>query len=208
MKNWFDNLWGDDTLVTDVKEEVLKYLKQIYVNYPPEFIYFKTLYHIFEQFLQEQDNDARLFAQTQITHTEIWKTLFEFQQDGAKGAIHKNNNYNGCILADSVGLGKTYTALAVIKYYELRNHRVLVLCPKRLRENWMVFLAQNNSEFNPFLQDRFAYTVLTGGFPAGGRQRGGRHGLKNCRRVTHTAHTHTQACPCIICANLRQSADN
>ena len=93
--------------------------------------------------------------------TEIWKALFEFQKDGVKGAIHKINQHNGCILADSVGLGKTYSALAVIKYHELRNHRVLVLCPKKLRDNWTIYLAQNNSELNPFLKDRFAYTVLS-----------------------------------------------
>src|SRR5690606_2886792 len=86
---------------------------------------------------------------------------FDFQKDGVKGAIHKINQHNGCILADSVGLGKTYSALAVIKYHELRNHRVLVLCPKKLRDNWTVYLAQNNSELNPFLKDRFAYTVLS-----------------------------------------------
>ena len=91
----------------------------------------------------------------------IWRALFDFQKDGAKGAIHKINAHNGCILADSVGLGKTFTALAVIKYYELRNHRVLVLCPKKLRDNWTVFLAQNNSELNPFVRDLFGYTVLS-----------------------------------------------
>ena len=86
--------------------------------------------------------------------------LFEFQKDGVKGAIKKILAYNGCILADSVGLGKTFEALAVIKYFELRNQRVLVLCPKKLRENWTVYQAQNNSELNPFLRDRFNYTVL------------------------------------------------
>ena len=161
LKAWFDNIWGDDELVADVKEDVLKYLEQLYVNHPPEFIYFKTLYHVFERFLSDQVDDAQLFDRTEIIDTEVWKTLFDFQKDGAKGAIHKINAHNGCILADSVGLGKTYTALAVIKYYELRNHRVLVLCPKRLRDNWTVYLAQNNSELNPFLKDRFAYTVLS-----------------------------------------------
>ena len=161
LKAWFDDIWDDDELVADVKEDVLKYLKQLYVNHPPEFIYFKTLYHVFERFLSDQADDAQLFDRTDIIDTEVWKTLFDFQKDGAKGAIHKINNYNGCILADSVGLGKTYTALAVIKYYELRNHRVLVLCPKKLRDNWTVYLAQNNSELNPFLKDRFAYTVLS-----------------------------------------------
>lgn len=161
LKEWFDGIWGDDALVADVKEDVLRYLEQLYVNHAPEFIYFKTLYHVFERFLSGQEADAALFDQTAIIDTEIWKALFDFQKDGVKGAIHKINDHNGCILADSVGLGKTYSALAVIKYYELRNHRVLVLCPKRLRENWTVYLAQNNSELNPFLKDRLSYTVLS-----------------------------------------------
>lgn len=161
LKAWFDEIWADDTLVADVKEDVLRYLSQLYVNHPPEFIYFKTLFHIFEKFLSGQAEDASLFDKTAIVDTEIWKALFSFQKDGAKGAIHKINAHNGCILADSVGLGKTYTALAVIKYHELRNLRVLVLCPKKLRDNWTIYLAQNNSELNPFLKDRFAYTVLS-----------------------------------------------
>ncbi len=161
LKEWFDQLWADESLVADVKAEVLRYLEQLYVNHAPEFIYFKTLFHVFERFLSGQADDAQLFDRTAIVDTDIWKTLFDFQKDGAKGAIHKINAHNGCILADSVGLGKTYTALAVIKYYELRNLRVLVLCPKKLRDNWTVYLAQNNSELNPFLRDRFGYTVLS-----------------------------------------------
>lgn len=161
LKAWFDCIWDDNVLVADVKEDVLQYLEQLYVNHAPEFIYFKTLYHVFERFLSGQEADAALFDQTAIIDTEIWKALFDFQKDGVKGAIHKINQHNGCILADSVGLGKTYSALAVIKYHELRNHRVLVLCPKKLRDNWTVYLAQNNSELNPFLKDRFAYTVLS-----------------------------------------------
>ncbi len=161
LKQWFDDIWADDKLVADVKEEVLRYLAQLYVNHAPEFIYFKTLFHVFERFLSGQADDAQLFDRTAIVDTDVWKALFDFQKDGAKGAIHKINAHNGCILADSVGLGKTYTALAVIKYYELRNLRVLVLCPKKLRDNWTVYLAQNNSELNPFLKDRFAYTVLS-----------------------------------------------
>ena len=161
LKEWFDDIWNDDKLVADVKEEVLRYLEQLYVNHAPEFIYFKTLYHVFERFLSGQEADAALFEQTAIIDTEIWKALFDFQKDGVKGAIHKINSHNGCILADSVGLGKTYSALAIIKYFELRNHRVLVLCPKKLRDNWTIYLAQNNSELNPFLNDRFGYTVLS-----------------------------------------------
>ena len=161
LKTWFDAIWTDNTLVADVKDEVLRYLETLYVDHAPDFIYFKTLYHIFDRFLSDQADDARLFDQTAIIDTDIWRTLFDFQKDGVKGAIHKINAHNGCILADSVGLGKTYAALAVIKYFELRNHRVLVLCPKRLRDNWAVYLAQNNSELNPFFRDRFAYTVLS-----------------------------------------------
>ncbi|MER8523498.1 phospholipase D-like domain-containing protein [Mesorhizobium sp. M0644] len=161
LKAWFDAIWDNQNLVSDVKEEVLRYLEQLYVNHPPEFIYFKTLYHVFERFISGQDADAALFEQTAIVDTDIWNALFDFQKDGVKGAIHKINAHNGCILADSVGLGKTYSALAVIKYFELRNHRVLVLCPKKLRDNWTVFLAHNNSDLNPFLRDRFSYTVLS-----------------------------------------------
>lgn len=139
----------------------MEYLEQLYVDHPPEFIYFKTLFHIFEKYLSGQDEQAQFFDNTAITGTDIWKALFDFQKDGVKAAIQKINTHNGCILADSVGLGKTYSALAVIKYFELRNHRVLVLCPKKLRDNWTVYLAQSASQLNPFLKDRFAYTVLS-----------------------------------------------
>jgi len=160
LKDWFDSIWGNEELVADVKADVLAYLAQLYQDNAPEFIYFKTLYHLFEKFLDEQARGGITDIQQQIVDTEIWKYLFEFQKDGVKGAITKLQNYNGCILADSVGLGKTFEALAVIKYFELKNQRVLVLCPKKLRENWTVHQAQNNSELNLFLRDRFSYTVL------------------------------------------------
>ena len=144
-----------------LKQDVLLYLEQLYRNQSPEFIYYKTLFHIFEQYLYAQSEaDLLLSEKSQIVDTEIWKALFEFQKDGVKGAINKILKHNGCIMADSVGLGKTFEALAVIKYFELRNNKVLVLCPKKLRENWTVYQAQNNSELNPFLHDRFGYTVL------------------------------------------------
>jgi hypothetical protein len=160
LKAWFDEIWNNANLVEDVKDEVLLYLGQLYANHAPEFLYFKTLYHIFGQFLADQDKGGLLLDNTQIVETQIWKKLFEFQKDAVKGAINKINAHNGCIIADSVGLGKTFEALAVIKYYELRNHKVLVLCPKKLRENWTIYQAQNNSELNPFVNDRFGYTVL------------------------------------------------
>lgn len=135
LRAWFDELWDDDTLVEDVKAEVLEYLQQLYQNHTPQFIYFKTLFHIFEKFLSEQDEAGLLTATHQIIDTKIWDTLFDFQKDGVRAAINKILNFNGCIIADSVGLGKTFEALAIIKYFELRNYRVLVLCPKKLRDN-------------------------------------------------------------------------
>ena len=161
LKSWFDTLWTNEELVADVRADVLHYLAQLYEHHSPQFIYFKTLFHIFEQFLSEQARSGLLTEQHQLVDTEIWKSLFAFQKDGVKGAINKILAHNGCIIADSVGLGKTYEALGVIKYFELLNYRVLVLCPKKLRENWTVYQAQNNSELNPFVRDRFSYTVLS-----------------------------------------------
>jgi SNF2 family DNA or RNA helicase len=161
LKLWFDEIWNDEQLVTDVKDEVLLYLSQLYENHSPEFIYYKTLFHIFEQFLAAQNLSGALDFRDQLIDTEIWKILFEFQKDAVKGAINKLRKHQGCIIADSVGLGKTFEALAVIKHFELKNDKVLVLCPKRLRENWTVYQAQNNSDLNPLLRDRFGYTVLS-----------------------------------------------
>ena len=159
LKAWFDELWNEPELVADVKQDVLLYLDQLYQNHPPEFIYFKTLFHVFENFLADQEKGGLLDQNIKVVDTEIWKALFEFQRDGVKGAINKILKHNGCILADSVGLGKTFEALAVIKYFELKNERVLVLCPKKLRENWTVY--RHNDALNPFIRDRFRYDVLS-----------------------------------------------
>ncbi len=161
LKAWFDEIWNDAELVEDVKAEVIHYLEQLYQNHAPEFIYYKTLFHLFEEYLADQTKGGLADVKSQIVDTGIWKSLFEFQKDGVKGAINKLLSHNGCIIADSVGLGKTYEALAIIKYFELRNDKVLVLCPKKLRDNWTVYQAQNNSPLNPFVNDRFAYTVLS-----------------------------------------------
>lgn len=161
LKCWFDSIWNDQTgLVEDVKDEVLKYLEQLYVENEPEFIYFKTLYHIFEEFLSEQRKGGLLDENTGFYDSEIWAKLYDFQKDGVKGAINKILKHNGCIIADSVGLGKTFEALAVIKYFELLNGRVLVVCPKKLSGNWTVYQASQNHALNPFKKDRFNYTVL------------------------------------------------
>ncbi len=161
LKHWFDSIWNDSTgLVEDVKEEVLKYLQQLYIENEPEFIYFKTLYHIFEGYLSEQKKGGLLDEKTGFYDSEVWNMLYDFQKDGVKGAINKIIKHNGCIIADSVGLGKTFEALAVIKYFELLNARVLVICPKKLTGNWTVYQASQNHSLNPFKKDRFNYTVL------------------------------------------------
>ncbi|OQW92943.1 MAG: ATP-dependent helicase, partial [Beggiatoa sp. IS2] len=159
LKDWFDALWNDEKCVVDVTAEVLRYLEEVYKPTPPEFIYFKTLYHLFKQFIEDQ-NAEQLGINTHFFDTQIWQKLYAFQKDGVKNAITKLNKHNGCILADSVGLGKTFEALAVIKYFENLNYNVLVLCPKKLRQNWTKY---NNSadKYNPFTQDRFRYIVLS-----------------------------------------------
>ncbi|MYA72055.1 ATP-dependent helicase [Candidatus Poribacteria bacterium] len=161
LKTWFDEMWNDKELVEDVRDDVLLYLEQLYQNNTPEFIYYKTLYHIFERFLGEQEKSGLLAEDVQLVDTVIWNTLYEFQKDAVKGAINKIQQHNGCIIADSVGLGKTFEALAIIKYFELRNNSVLVLCPKKLRENWTDYRADNNSDLNLFFDDKFRYTVFS-----------------------------------------------
>ncbi len=161
LKEWFDSIWDDKSgIVEDVKEQVLKYLEQLYLENEPEFIYFKTLYHIFEDYLDEQKKGGLLNERTGFFDSEIWNALYDFQKDGVKGAINKILKHNGCIIADSVGLGKTYEALAIIKYFELLNSRVLVLCPKKLSCNWTIYQANQNHLLNPFKKDRFNYTLL------------------------------------------------
>jgi SNF2 family DNA or RNA helicase len=160
LKNWFEELWENKELVDDVKAEVLTYLSQLYVNHAPEFIYYKTLFHLFEKDLEHQKQGNILTQQYHLKDSQVWKTLYEFQQHGVIGAINKLKKHNGCIIADSVGLGKTFEALAIIKNFELLNERVLVLCPKKLKENWTVYQAYLNHDLNQFPQDRFGYTVL------------------------------------------------
>jgi SNF2 family DNA or RNA helicase len=158
LKKWFSDVWNNPRLVKDVKEDVLIYLRKLYANHSPQFIYYLTLFNLFRDYLdgtRDVDDDLRRVA---LPDTRIWRTLFSFQKDGAKAAINKILDFNGCVLADSVGLGKTYTALAVIKYFELRNERVLVLCPKKLTRNWTIY--RNPSSLNPFSDDKFRYDVL------------------------------------------------
>lgn len=155
LESIFDNLWRDGRAVND---ELLAELRKLYTPASPELLYFTILRALFHDNLEQLDEEKIVKSKTGIKETEIWKRLYRFQRDGVLGAIDKIERYNGCIIADSVGLGKTFEALAVIKYYELRNDRVLVLAPKRLRENWTLYTV--NDKRNILAKDRFNYDVL------------------------------------------------
>ena len=161
LKAWFDDVWNDDERVEDVKEEVIARLKKLGDDQAPEFIYYKTLYELFRDELETRMNNEQKIEDTHLYDTKIWDTLYDFQKDGVKSVIARLLRHNGCILADSVGLGKTYTALAVIKFFELRNDRVLVLCPKKLRENWALYPVYYSQLNNPFEEDKFGYSLLS-----------------------------------------------
>ena len=157
LLNWFDSLWNSSA-VGDAKQTLLHQLETLYRDYSPQFLYFLTLYHLFKDYVEDIDEEKIIRSKTGVKETEVWKRLYRFQRDGVIGAIDKLERYNGCIIADSVGLGKTFEALAIIKYYELRNDRVLVLCPKKLRENWTLYTV--NDKRNLLVADRFNYDVL------------------------------------------------
>jgi Superfamily II DNA/RNA helicases, SNF2 family len=154
----FDSLWSDEEKLADVTEDVIDMISTVYQENPPELVYFMTLYNIFSEFLEDISEDVLPNEATGFRDSVIWNKLFNFQKDAALAIINKLEQYNGCILADSVGLGKTFTALAVIKYYEGRNKNVLVLCPKKLSENWMTY--RGNLINNPLAEDRLRYDIL------------------------------------------------
>ena len=154
----FNNLWNDKSKLEDVTETVIESISTAYNENAPEFIYFMTLYHVFSEFLEDISEDELPNEATGFKQSKIWDMLYDFQRDAVLAIINKLEKYNGCILADSVGLGKTFTALAVIKYYENRNKTVLVLCPKKLAENWNTY--KDNYVNNPIASDRLNYDVL------------------------------------------------
>jgi hypothetical protein len=154
----FDQIWNDPEKLEDVTAQICEHIASIYQENSPESIYFLMLYNIFNEFLDDIDEDVLPNDRTGYQDTLIWNKLFNYQKDAATGIINKLETYNGCILADSVGLGKTFTALAVVKYYELRNRSVLVLCPKKLADNWLNY--NRNLKTNIFARDRFNYDVL------------------------------------------------
>lgn len=154
----FDQLWNDKSKLQDVTDEVIDSITAAYNENSPDFIYFVTLYNIFNEFLEDISEDELPNEATGFKDSKIWSMLYNFQKDAALAIINKLEKYNGCILADSVGLGKTFTALAVIKYYESKNKSVLVLCPKKLANNWNTY--KDNYINNPIASDRLGYDVL------------------------------------------------
>ena len=154
----FESLWNDRDKLQDVTDMIIDNITSAYNENSPEFIYFMMLYHVFSEFLDDISEDVLPNEATGFKQSKIWNMLYDFQKDAALAIINKLEKYNGCILADSVGLGKTFTALAVIKYYENRNKTVLVLCPKKLSENWNTY--KDNYVNNPIASDRLNYDVL------------------------------------------------
>ena len=154
----FNEIWNDKKVLQEVTDEVVESITAAYNENSPDFIYFVTLYNIFNEFLEDVSEDVLPNEATGFKDSKIWSMLYNFQKDAALAIINKLEKYNGCILADSVGLGKTFTALSVIKYYENRNKSVLVLCPKKLANNWNTY--KDNYINNPIASDRLRYDVL------------------------------------------------
>ena len=154
----FEQFWQNKDIMQDVTDQVIENITSAYTENSPEFLYFVTLYNIFSEFLEDISEDVLPKEATGFKQSAIWKKLYNFQQDACLAIINKLEKYNGCILADSVGLGKTFTALSVIKYFESRNNRVLVLCPKKLANNWNIY--KGNYKNNPIADDRLRYDVL------------------------------------------------
>lgn len=156
--DWFNQIWENEEDLKDVTQNVQDYFESAYKENSPEFIYFITLYNIFNDFLEDISLDTLPNDQIGFKDSVIWSKLYNFQRDAVIGAINKLEKYKGCILADSVGLGKTFSALGIIKYYEMRNKDVLVLCPKKLEANWNTY--RHNDKNNILAGDRFRYDVL------------------------------------------------
>ena len=154
----FDQVWNDSAMMQVVTDKVLDNITNAYKENAPDFLYFVTLYNIFREFLDDLSEDELPNEATGFKDSQIWNKLYNFQKDACLGIINKLEKYNGCILADSVGLGKTFTALSVIKYYENRNKSVLVLCPKKLNDNWVTY--KSNYLNNPIAKDRLRYDVF------------------------------------------------
>lgn len=154
---WFDVNWNS-VKAPAAPDALSALLAEAASQRPPSQLYFKFLFELFKDLGDELDEERIGKSATGIRNTTVWNKLFKFQRDGVVGAIDKLERIGGCIIADGVDLGKTFEALAVTKYYELCNDRALVLCPKRLRDNWPLYKANDNR--NVLAGDRLNYDVL------------------------------------------------
>ncbi len=160
IEEWFDSLWENKVLAKDIKAEVIAELEKLGKDQSPEFIYFKTLYEIFKDRVEEQKQSDSFAKEIDFKGTKIYKDLYAFQKRAVDAILLKLSKHNGCILSDSVGLGKTYTALGIIRHYELRGKKVLVLCPKKIRNNWALYKQSAQRTDNPLEDDNFSYALL------------------------------------------------
>ncbi len=154
----FNNVWNNEEILKDITDDVVEYISNLYKENSPEYIYHIILYHIFNEFLEDITEDELANDKTGFKESEVWNKMYDFQKDAMLAVVNKLEQHNGCILADSVGLGKTFTALGVIKYYQERNKSILVLVPKKIGDNWQTF--KNNYADNPLIKDRFNYDIL------------------------------------------------
>lgn len=152
----FNQLWYNEQFTVSYKEQLLESLHFVYKEHSPELLYYFTLNELFgnqlDQGVERFERDSDKFKKT-----EIWNALYDFQKDCVVSAIRKLQKYRGCIIADSVGLGKTFEALAVIKYFEIAMDRVLVLTPAKLYDNWNSFRGDYKDSF---LHESFNYRIM------------------------------------------------
>ena len=153
--NLFKNAWSQSSQF--LNDTIINKLEKGILDYSGEEIYKYCIREIFQYSTISERADQKL-EKVGFKNSKIWSMLYNFQKDAVIGAIEKIETYGGCIIADSVGLGKTFEGLAVMKYYQLRNDRILVLAPKKLRENWTVY--KENDKRNILAQDRLNYDVL------------------------------------------------
>lgn len=166
---WFDSLWArpqahDYKTVLDgnggvnrvpFKQYLIDEIKKIFTEYSPKQLYYKVLFELFgNELLLEKDNPEFNRQIGRLENTVVYNSLYEFQQKGVLSLIKMLQKLNGAILADAVGLGKTWTALAVMKFYQLQGREVILICPKKLQYNWRIYQKNQNSKFE---KDQFEY---------------------------------------------------
>ena len=168
LRKWYEDIWAKArTEVPEdsdnkkspkvpVKEYFIRKIKEYFRKYSPEEIYYKILFELFNADMDLEAGIEHTKDMSLLQTSVVWNTLKNFQQKGVISLIKMLRKYNGAILADAVGLGKTFSALAVIKYFETQNYTTVLLCPKKLEHNWTQYLKGALSRFE---KDEFDYQV-------------------------------------------------